>query len=518
MNSRSFQGGTHLAAVLDALPDGLLLIDRNGTVISANAAAHDMFEAPGTPLVGHGLRDLLPDHGSRMISGTLRGADDHIIRWGRDNPPRMTAHRTDGGEFPAEVITTNLETGHALHDPGRNHSDDELLLLMVRDLTGARDTEAALVRSQRQTEVILRATTEGLIGTDTKGRVVLVNPAAARILGFRASDLDGRELHPLVLHSTANGEPNPFVETPLAATLVSGLKCQAHDQALWTKAGDRISADVTTIPVWDGEQLVGTIMAFTDRGPFEKLIGEHAVETTRQKKKYDELSERHQQLESELAALQEQLRLEREKNTSDKALARNTAGLDGVVGSGIGPAAEFTGPGRTRFAVHAPPVGVEADRDRIATALAHRPSPVAARQDASRQISPVAGSWIIGAAVRAQRERRPPEQQPLAALSGRPLRSALLRAASADEAIPQDVTDDPAFPPRAWDGSPTPERRAVPPTATGPHHSAGRHQSGEPEGMSRPLTPHSARQGEGDGGSARKRLAVLLTGIRNRPN
>ncbi|MFD7531630.1 PAS domain-containing protein [Streptomyces sp. NPDC059849] len=492
MNSRSFQGGAHLASVLDALPDGLLLIDRNGTVISANAAAHDMFQAPGTPLVGHGLRDLLPDHGSRMISGTLRGADDHIIRWGRDNPPRMTARRTDGGEFPAEVITTNLETGHAPHDPVRDHSGDELLLLMVRDLTGARDTEAALVRSQRQTEVILRATTEGLIGTDTKGRVVLVNPAAARILGFRASDLDGRELHPLVLHSTANGEPNPFVETPLAATLVSGLKCQAHDQVLWTKAGDRVSADVTTIPVWDGDQLVGTIMAFTDRSPFEKLIGEHAVEMTRQNKKYDELSERHQQLESELAALQEQLqeqlRLERERNTGHKAPARNTPGPDG------------------------------ADRDRVATARTHRPSPVAAREDASRQISPVAGSWIIGAAVRAQRERRPPEQQSPAALSGRPLRSALLRAASADETIPQDVSDGPAFPSRAWDDSPVPERRAVPTTATGPHHSAGRHHGGEPVGMPRPLTPHGVRQGEGDGGSARKRLAVLLTGIRNRPN
>ncbi|MFG3530488.1 PAS domain-containing protein [Streptomyces sp. NPDC047917] len=518
MNSRSFQGGAHLSAVLDALPDGLMLIDGNGTVISANAAAHDMFETPGTPLVGHGLRDLLPDHGSRVISGTPHGADDRTIRRGRDNPPRTTARRTDGGEFPAEVITTGLETGHTPHGPGRNHSDDGLVLLMVRDLTAAHETEAALVRSQRQTEVILRATTEGLIGTDTKGRVVLVNPAAARILGFRASDLDGKELHPLVLHSTANGEPNPFVETPLAATLVSGLKCQAHDQALWTKAGDRVSADVTTIPVWDGDQLVGTIMAFTDRGPFEKLIGDHAVETTRQSKEYHALSERHQQLESRFAALQEQLRLEREKNTGDKARAKDTGDLDEIAGSGVGAATGLIGPGRSRYAVPAPTAGVEVDRDRTATALAHRPSPVAVREDASRQISPVAGSWIIGAAVRAQRERRPPEQQSLAALSGRPLRSALLRAASADEAAPQDVPDNPAVPTWAWTDSPTPGRRVMPATAAGPHHGAGRQQSGEPVAVSRPLPSDSVRQDEGDGGSARRRLAGLLTGIRNRPS
>ncbi|CAM5555319.1 hypothetical protein SALBM217S_09254 [Streptomyces griseoloalbus] len=86
-------------------------------------------------------------------------------------------------------------------------------MLVVRDLSGTVDTEAELARSQRQTEMILRAASEGVVGTDTDGRIVLVNPAAAQILGYRAGELGGRELHTLVLHSRADGSAFPYAES-----------------------------------------------------------------------------------------------------------------------------------------------------------------------------------------------------------------------------------------------------------------------------------------------------------------
>jgi PAS domain S-box-containing protein len=112
--------------------------------------------------------------------------------------------------------------------------------------------------------MILRAAAEGVVGTDTEGRVVLVNPAAAQILGFRASDLGGKELHPLVLHSRADGEPFPYEESPLADTLRSGRKHRVRGQVLWPRTGP-VPVDLTTAPVRDGDQLVGAVMTFTDR-------------------------------------------------------------------------------------------------------------------------------------------------------------------------------------------------------------------------------------------------------------
>ncbi|MFJ1787609.1 PAS domain-containing protein [Streptomyces anulatus] len=306
MSSRPSRGTARLAAILDALPDGLLLVNCNGTVVNANAIALEMFETPGTALVGRGLLDLLPEFDSKLIPGSMRrpeAADEQ----GRTKPTRMTARRTDGNEYPVEVTSASLDSGQAAYnDIHSSYTGDELLMLVVRDLSGTVDTEAELARSQRQTEMILRAASEGVVGTDTDGRVVLVNPAAAQILGFRASDLGGQELHPLILHSRAEGEPFPYEDSPLADTLKSGRKHRVRGQVLWSKSGAQVPVDLTTAPVRDGDQLVGAVMTFTDRRPYEELSTQHtsviAELTTSHSAEVTALKEAHA---AELEALKE---------------------------------------------------------------------------------------------------------------------------------------------------------------------------------------------------------------------
>ncbi|MFJ4336648.1 PAS domain-containing protein [Streptomyces sp. NPDC088915] len=459
MSSRPSRGAARLAAILDALPDGLVLVNCNGTVVNANTIALGMFETPGTALVGRGLLDLLPDFDSRLIPGSMR-RPDNTDEQGRTKPARMVARRTDGGEFPVEVTSASLEDGREAYDSYGGYTGDELLMLVVRDLTGTLDTEAELARSQRQTEMILRAASEGVVGTDTDGRVVLVNPAAAQILGHRAGELGGRELHPLILAKRADGEPFPYEESPLADTLKSGRKHRVRGQVLWTKKGERVPVDLTTAPVRDGDQLVGAVMTFTDRRPYEQLAEQHAAELAdraeraaaereAQQERYASLAARHEQL---TAVLAESLRgpLE-ELRTQLGALAADDAGqlwpeanqvlhhlaagyarmtalvdnvlgyqrldagaeeldkrvtlLDGVVSAGIDGAVELIGPGRAQFAVHTPPIEAEVDPARLATALAHLVADVAGVDATGRNRAAVPGagpadSTIVVAAAR----------------------------------------------------------------------------------------------------------------------
>lgn len=350
MSSRPSRGAARLAAILDALPDGLLLVNCNGTVVNANTIALEMFETPGTALVGRGLLDLLPEFDSKLIPGSMRradAADNHS----RTKPTRMTARRTDGTEYPVEVTSASLEDGKAAYNDFQStysgsYTGDELLMLVVRDLSGTVDTEAELARSQRQTEMILRAAAEGVVGTDTDGRVVLVNPAAAQILGFRASDLGGQELHPLILHSRAEGEPFPYEESPLADTLRSGRKHRVRGQVLWSKSGAQVPVDLTTAPVRDGDQLVGAVMTFTDRRPYEELGAQHRAEvaelTAGHTAEVAELTERHS---SELADRTERYAAELEAQADLLAAltARHTQ-LTAVLGESLrGPLEELRG-------------------------------------------------------------------------------------------------------------------------------------------------------------------------------
>ncbi|MGW1722693.1 PAS domain-containing protein [Streptomyces sp. NPDC002306] len=342
MSSRPSRGAARLAAILDALPDALVLVNANGTVVNANTIALEAFESPGTALVGRGLLDLLPQFDSKLIPGSMR-RPDHMDPVGRTKPTRMIARRTDGVEFPVEVTSANLENGQQAYD-GYGYTGDELLMLVVRDLSGTVDTEAELARSQRQTEMILRAASEGVVGTDTDGRIVLVNPAAAQILGYRASDLGGKELHDLVLHSRADGSSFPYEESALADTLRSGRKHRVRGQVLWSKKGDKVSVDLTTAPVRDGDQLVGAVMTFNDRRQFdslaeekqtadklhadelERLSEDHASDLTALRQKHvAELEELREQHEEELAAGEERYAAlgEREKDRYEALAARH---------------------------------------------------------------------------------------------------------------------------------------------------------------------------------------------------
>ncbi|MCH0542169.1 PAS domain-containing protein [Streptomyces sp. MUM 203J] len=442
MSSRPSRGAARLAAILDALPDGLVLVNTNGTVVNANTIALEMFETPGTALVGRGLLDLLPSFDSRLIPGSMRRPDSADPR-GRTKPTRMVARRTDGSEFPVEATSASLEDGHEAYDSystgGVGYSGDELLMIVVRDLSGTLDTEAELARSQRQTEMILRAASEGVVGTDTDGRIVLVNPAAAQILGWRASDLGGKELHQLMLHSRGDGEPFPYDESPLADTLRSGRKHRVRGQVVWAKDGSPVPVDLTTAPVRDGDQLVGAVLTFNDRRPYEQLSEQHAAELAEAEEKhggevrayeerlaaaerrYDALGARHAQLTAvlgeSLRGPLEELRRELGVLAADPAgqlwpeanqilhhlaagyarmttlvdnvlcfqrldmgeadLDKAPVGLDGVVSRAVEGAVELIGPGRVQFAVHAPPIEAEVDGDRLATALAHLVADVA---------------------------------------------------------------------------------------------------------------------------------------------
>ncbi|MFE0044456.1 PAS domain-containing protein [Streptomyces albireticuli] len=394
MSSRPSRGAARLAAILDALPDALLLVNCNGTVVNANHIALETFEVPGTGLVGRGLLSLLPDFDSRRIPGSMRLPDNAD---NRTKPTRMVARRTDGSEFPVEVTSANLEDGRTPYADHQPYTGDELLMLVVRDLTGTLDTEAELARQQRQTEMILRAAAEGVVGVDTDGKVVLVNPSAAQILGYRASDLGGKELHPLVHHSRPDGTPFPYDESPIADTLRSGRKHRVRGQVLWAKDGRAVPVDLTTAPVRDGDQLVGAVMTFTDRRAHDALAARHAQLLA--------------VLESSLRGPLEQLRAElgtlaadpagqlwpeanqilhhlsagyarmttlvdnvlayQQLDAGEEKLARESVSLDEVVAAGVEGAVELIGPGRAQFAVHAPPIEAEVDPERFAQALAH---------------------------------------------------------------------------------------------------------------------------------------------------
>jgi PAS domain S-box-containing protein len=271
LNRSPVRGAARLAAILDALPDALLLVDAAGRVVNANASALELFEGESAErLLGKPLVALLPGFGRgvdttgsgpALLTAGAGGADAAAQAAAgagpagpvRPRPERLAAQRTDGSVFPAEVTATTLP-----------NDEDELTLYVVRDLTGVLDLEGELRRQQRQIELILRAASEGIVGVDHEGRIVLVNPAGARILRHRAGDLGGQDAHELIAHSAADGSPLPPERCLLVDSLRTGVKHRSADEVLWRSDGTSVTVEMTTAPVYEGDAIIGAVMTFTD--------------------------------------------------------------------------------------------------------------------------------------------------------------------------------------------------------------------------------------------------------------
>lgn len=396
-------GAPMLAALLDGLPDAVLLVDSNGTVVTANSTAREAFAAADVGLAGHGLLELLPAFDVKHLPRPTAGPRERLTH---QSAVRMTARRTDGTQWRAEVRTMPITDGRVFYEPSfgsdaegtSSYVGNELLMVVARDLAGDQALEAELVRQQRQTERILRAVSEGIIGVDTAGRIVLVNPAAAATLGYPASELGGQILHPLVQHSHADGSPLSYDKTLIAQTLRSGKARRQRGQVLWAKDGRRVPVDLSSEPVHDGDQVVGAVMTFAVRQPLRMLEGvtsrhalmlalmnEVSAPLRRTHATLDELTAdsagRPEPLSSALRALSsEQARMTalvhdvmdyERLDTTQEELRRRAAALDDVVAAGVLEAKTFMEPLDLQVEVSVSAVEVEVDPVRLSRALTH---------------------------------------------------------------------------------------------------------------------------------------------------
>jgi PAS domain S-box-containing protein len=146
----------------------------------------------------------------------------------------------------------------------RRKADDELerhrsnLELLVEART------AELTAAEARTRMVINASGDGIIELDVSGRMTLVNPAAAQMLGYRADQLLGRLLHETIHHSYPNGQPYPLEKCPTATAVRQGKKLRGEDNVFWRADGRPLPVLVSTQPILSGGQVTGGVVNFSD--------------------------------------------------------------------------------------------------------------------------------------------------------------------------------------------------------------------------------------------------------------
>ncbi len=163
-----------LARIMDASPDGIVVLDSQRRVVQANRRMGELLGRPAEGLAGEDIVCWLagPSELERFL-GAFRSPSGPVVA-------RLSG---DGREFDAEITVAPLV--------GR---EEGLSVAVVRDASERLETVRALQASEQRFRDVADAAAEYITEFDAEGRITFVSEHIREILGYEPQELIGKKL------------------------------------------------------------------------------------------------------------------------------------------------------------------------------------------------------------------------------------------------------------------------------------------------------------------------------------
>jgi diguanylate cyclase (GGDEF)-like protein/PAS domain S-box-containing protein len=172
--------------VMDAVPDGIVVVDQSGTITFCNDAAESIFEWEADALVGESIEVLLPQEHRSKHRGWRADYTENPKRRPMDAGLEVRARRRDGSTFPAEVSLNPVDT-----------SDGQRIVAAVRDTSRRRALEDALQTRESQFRSLFRNARDAVYISTVDGEIRDMNPAGLELFGYEREEMIGMEAETL---------------------------------------------------------------------------------------------------------------------------------------------------------------------------------------------------------------------------------------------------------------------------------------------------------------------------------
>jgi PAS domain S-box-containing protein len=175
-----------------------------------------------------------------------------------------------------------------------------------------RRSEQAMGALKRRYELILGAASDGILGVSADGKVIFANPAACRLMGYRAEDILG-----VSYVERFYGAERCLYPQRLIQAHPKGESGEVHECEVTRADGSTFIAEFSVAPIVGEDAGGGLVLAFRDvslRKQYEEAIANHQRELERQ------VSERTAKLSSEIKA----------RESTEEALRKSQARLLGI--------------------------------------------------------------------------------------------------------------------------------------------------------------------------------------------
>jgi PAS domain S-box-containing protein len=188
------QNESKYQSLIESSMDAILLTVKDGQILSANAAACEIFKMTHDEICAAGRFDIADGTDPR-----LKPLLEERHRTGRAKG-EITFKRKDGSTFPGEITSVVFTDAYGL----------EKTSMVIRDITDRKQAEDkqiatsnALQQALNDLNNILDSSLDVICSFDKKGRFVHVNSVSERIWGYKPEELVGEKYMDFVFHDDA---------------------------------------------------------------------------------------------------------------------------------------------------------------------------------------------------------------------------------------------------------------------------------------------------------------------------
>jgi PAS domain S-box-containing protein len=235
--------------LLETLPDAIVAVDRDGTIVQVNSQAQDLFGYDRHELLGQKVEMLVPEsfrhqhhhHRENFVETpkTRRmGAD--LDLYGR---------RRNGSEFPVEISLSpvSTENGTFVLSAIRDISDRKRIAEELRRANEElhRRTTEQLGEYRSKLALIIDSSEDAILSKDLSGIITSWNRGAEHIYGYRAEEVIGRHISLL----TPSDRPDEISE--ILEKIARGETIEHYQSVRVTKDGRRLDLSISVSPLRD---------------------------------------------------------------------------------------------------------------------------------------------------------------------------------------------------------------------------------------------------------------------------
>ncbi len=171
-------GEQRIRAIVDTVVDGIITIDAQGRIQTANPAAERIFGYSILEIRGQNVSLLMPAPYREAHDGYLHHylvtGERKVIGVGRE----VLGRRKDGSTFPMDLAVSEMEV-----------EGERMFTGIVRDISQRKEAEARLHALTTLRQAILDSANVAIISTDSQGLILTWNRAAERMLGYSAAEM-----------------------------------------------------------------------------------------------------------------------------------------------------------------------------------------------------------------------------------------------------------------------------------------------------------------------------------------